>query len=422
MRQRSPLSKLLADYLALVCGGLLFLLSVAAAGGETIATCGKGWLERIDGQYVLHVKGSPYEMGYQHGALLKDHCRENMNYLLYEKGKEFLQLGPLTLSPRPLINGIVEIQRKHIPQKYFDEIAGLAAGAGLSEQDLLAGNFIPEMFHCSGFAVMNSATADGTLYHGRVLDYACDWRLQEHAVIVVAEPDGGIPFVNVTYAGFVGSVTGMNVRHVSIGEMGGRGLGQWDGVPMALLMREVLETANTLDEAIDVFKDNPRTCEYYYVIADGKTNRAVGMEATWKQLNVVKAGEFHPRLPHPVDDAVLLSADKRYDELVSRVKQQHGRLDATSSRQLMDRPVAMRSNLHNVLFAPRSTQFWVAHATPDGQPAAGQPYHEFQLTKLLERRPDATAVSIAFLPRATGNLETARSTKDGTSNENLQTK
>jgi hypothetical protein len=52
---------------------------------------------------------------------------------------------------------------------------------------------------------MNAATADGTLYHGRVLDYGVDLRLQEHAVLIVAEPTGGIPFVNVSYAGFIGS-------------------------------------------------------------------------------------------------------------------------------------------------------------------------------------------------------------------------
>ena len=79
---------------------------------------------------------------------------------------------------------------------------------------------------------MNSCTADGTLYHGRVLDYGVDLRLQDHAVLIVAEPEGGIPFVNVGYAGFIGSVTGMNARHVSIGEMGGGGLGHWDGVPL----------------------------------------------------------------------------------------------------------------------------------------------------------------------------------------------
>ena len=102
---------------------------------------------------------------------------------------------------------------------------------------------------------MNSATQDGTLYHGRVLDYAVDWQLQDHAVLIVCEPAGEIPFVNVSYAGFVGSVTGMNSRHVSIGEMGGGGQGHWDGMPMALLVREVLQTAGDLEAAIATMRD-----------------------------------------------------------------------------------------------------------------------------------------------------------------------
>ena len=48
------------------------ILSFAAtANCETIARCGEGWLEQIDGYPVLHLKGTPYEMGYQHGALLE---------------------------------------------------------------------------------------------------------------------------------------------------------------------------------------------------------------------------------------------------------------------------------------------------------------------------------------------------------------
>ncbi len=111
-------------------------------------------------------------------------------------------------------------------------------------EDIIVANFIPEMFHCSGFALSGSATKDGTLYHGRILDYGCDWRLQDHAVLTIAEPEGKIPFVNVTYAGFIGSVTGMNAERVSIGEMGGRGLGHWAGVPMAFLVRMALEEAD----------------------------------------------------------------------------------------------------------------------------------------------------------------------------------
>lgn len=369
--------------------GLFFAPCSVPVSAEVLGRSGQGWLESIDGYPVLHVKGSHYEMGRQHGELLREHVQKNLRHLLEVKGEETLvELGPLRIKPRQAIETIIKVQEPFVPKKYFEELRGLAEGAQVPLADVRAANFIPELFHCSGFALMNSATADGTLVHGRVLDYATDWGLQEHAVIVVAEPEGGIPFVNVTYAGFLGSVTGMNSRHVSIGEMGGGGLGHWEGVPMSWLVREVLERAGTLDEAIAIFRDQPRTCQYFYVIADGKDNRAVGMEASWNKFELIQPGEPHPLLPSPSPDTVLMSADQRYQELARRVRENHGRFDTASALRLMDRPVAMKSNLHNVLFQPASTRFWVANASPDGQPAAEQKYHPFQLTDLLNRRPD----------------------------------
>lgn len=378
------------------------LLLAASVQAETIARCGDGWLERIDGYPVLHLKGTPYEMGYQHGVLMKESIHQNLHNIIEVKGNTKIKVGPLKIKPRVAIDLIAAFQRPFVPEKYLKEMEGVAAGAGAPLADIVAANFIPELFHCSGFAVMNSATQEGTLYHGRVLDYSVDWGLQEHAVIVVAEPEGGIPFVNVTYAGFIGSVTGMNAESVSIGEMGGGGLGHWQGVPMALLIREALEQGDTLQSAIDVFKNNKRTCQYFYVLADGKTNEAVGMEASWNVFTLIHPGETHPRLPTPVEDTVLLSAGKRYDELVRRAKNGHGQLDAESALRLMDCPVAMKSNLHNVLFEPRSTRFWVANASRDQKPAADQKYYAFQLSELLARKPDASAPEIP-LPKTAAN-------------------
>lgn len=385
-----------------LCSGWLGGIPVRAEGpvavladgpkiSKTIARCGEGWLETIDGYPVLHLKGTPYEMGYQHGALLRENVRANMNNIIHVEGSRTFDFGLIKLQPKQAIESIVTIQREYVPAKYLEELRGLADGAGLKAREVTVANFIPELFHCSGFAVMNSATKDGTLYHGRVLDYAIDWKLQEHVVVIVAEPTGGIPFVNVTYAGFIGSVTGMNAEHVSIGEMGGRGLGQWAGVPMAFLVREALERGHDLDQAISVFRDNPRTCQYYYVVADGKTNRAVGMEASAGVFQLIEPGVSHPLLPTAVKDAVLLSAGDRYHELVKRAQAGHGRFDHKSALDLMCRPVAMKSNLHNVLFEPKSTKLWVANATPDKKPAAEQPYHEFQLSELLTRKPAAGA-------------------------------
>ena len=72
----------------------LFLFAILAAcqapGAETktLARCGAGFLEDNNGYRVLHLKGTPYEMGYQQGALLRDDIRENVHYLFDVKGKE----------------------------------------------------------------------------------------------------------------------------------------------------------------------------------------------------------------------------------------------------------------------------------------------------------------------------------------------
>ncbi|MCD6339830.1 MAG: hypothetical protein J7M29_10685, partial [Verrucomicrobia bacterium] len=113
----------------------LALWPVQEALGETIARCGRGWLERVEGRLVLHVKGSPYEMGYQHGALLKEHVRSNLNYLLHVKGDTALvQLGPLKLKPAAAVRMIVGIQERYVPKKYLKELEGLARAAGESLQ------------------------------------------------------------------------------------------------------------------------------------------------------------------------------------------------------------------------------------------------------------------------------------------------
>jgi isopenicillin-N N-acyltransferase like protein len=177
-------------------------------------------------------------------------------------------------------------------------------------------------------------------------------------------------------------------------------MGHWDGVPMAFLVRMVLEEADTLERAIEVFRDHKRTCEYYFVIADGETGKAVGMEASWNTFGVINMGESHPRLPHAFKDTVLLSAGDRYEELSKRVARGIGKFDTESARHLMDRPVAMKSNLHSVLFETTTTRFWVANASKDGKPAAEQPYHEFALRELLKHQADPSAPALAAPPAA----------------------
>ena len=338
----------------------------------------------VDGQRVVLLAGTPEEIGRAHGQLLAEEAVLCVDSTVYLTGLAYtLDRG------RWFLDDLRDAWRRlapHIPEAHRAEMDALADAIGLDRETVRIANVFPELFHCSGFAVFGSATADGKLYHGRVLDYMTEIGLQDCAAVFVVAPEGKRRFVNVGYAGFVGSVSGMNEAGISLGEMGGRGEGNWDGAPMATLMRRALEECGTLDAVLALWRGSPRTCEYYYVVAEGKIPDAVGVAATPERFEVIRAGEDHPELGPGIPDAVVLSAGGRLTELRRRVTERHGRIDAETGRWLMSRPVAMRSNLHDVLFVPADLVLWVAQAGRD-RPAAEMPYARLDVADLIRRLP-----------------------------------
>ncbi|MBC7964993.1 MAG: peptidase C45 acyl-coenzyme A:6-aminopenicillanic acid acyl-transferase [Fuerstia sp.] len=342
---------------------------------------GNGSLTWIDGQRVATLWGTPEEIGTAHGKLLPEESRRCIESVLYSFGmvntvrtgrwfRHDLEAAYARLSP-------------YIPERHKRETQALAVSLGMEPEIVQVLNVFPELFHCSGFAVFGTATKDGKLYHGRVLDYMTTIGLQDSATTFIVRAEGQIPFANVGYAGFIGSVSGMNAEGISLGEMGGRGEGQWDGAPMATLMRRAMEECDSLQEVQDLWTNSPRTCEYYYVFADGKTNEAVGVAATPESIEFIKPGQTHERLGEGIKDAIVLSAGSRLEELRRRVTDKHGQIDSEVGQWLMSRPVAMSSNLHNVLFVPADGVLYVANASHN-KPAAEMPYVKIDLKKMLD--------------------------------------
>lgn len=346
-----------------------------------------GELRWVEGQRVVLLSGTPEEIGEAHGMLLKQEANRCIDSVLYAFGT-----AQTILTGRWFQDDLEAAYAKlapHIPERHKVETRALAASLDIHANLIEVLNVFPELFHCSGFAVFGKATKDGKLYHGRVLDYMTTIGLQDAATTFVVAPTGRIPFANVGYAGFIGSVSGMNVEKISLGEMGGRGEGQWDGVPMATLMRRALEECSSLEQVKQLWINSPRTCEYYYVFADGEDRSAVGVSATPEKLQFVAPGEAHELLGDGIEDAVVLSAGSRLEELRNRVKSGYGRIDQEAAQGLMCRPVAMNSNLHNVLFVPEDRVFYVANADHQ-HPAAERPYVKLNLVELLKQMPAAS--------------------------------
>ncbi len=196
------------------------------------------------------------------------------------------------------IAAIFAAQRPNIPERYIEEMQGLADALHMDAQTVFAANSIPEFFHCSGFALLGEITQPGTLLHGRVLDYGVDWKLQDHAGARRRPARRTDPVRKRDLCRLYRLGLGDEQRQVSIGEMGGSGQGKWAGSPMAFLVRRVLEEAHTLDEAIQIFKTSKRTCEYYYVVADAKSNSAVGLEGSADRFTVVAPVNLIPNCQH----------------------------------------------------------------------------------------------------------------------------
>ncbi|MEY3174698.1 MAG: hypothetical protein RLZZ436_2612 [Planctomycetota bacterium] len=347
---------------------------------QTERTHEHGKLQWIDGQRVVTLRGTPEQLGMAHGMLLPDESRRCMESVLYSFGTaHVIRTG--RWFRHDLLDAFARLA-PHIPERHRRETRSLAAALNMDAETVEVLNVFPELFHCSGFAVFGSATVDGKLYHGRVLDYMTTIGLQDACTTFIVRPEGFIPFANVGYAAFIGSVSGMNAEQISLGEMGGRGEGLWDGAPMATLMRRALEECDSLAEVQELWRTSPRTCEYYYVFADGETNDAVGVAATPESIEFIKPGQSHERLGEGIRDTVVLSAGSRLTELRKRVQDNHGKLDTQLGQWLMSRPVAMESNLHNVLFVPADGVLYVANAS-HSKPAAEMPYVRIDLTRLL---------------------------------------
>ena len=269
----------------------------------------------------------------------------------------------------------------HTPKRFVRECDAMSRAAGISIRDGRTANFFPELFHRSGVAVRGAASKNGDVIHARVLDYMRDIHLQKHAAIQLWMPEGRNAWLSLGYAGFIGTVTCMNEKGLAIGEMGGRGEGDWDGIPMNFLLRDIMERAATVRGALEIMEAAPRTCEYYYVLSDRGRDMA-GVYATPEELVVLKPGQQHPDLPCVPEDTVMVSGGSRAEALSDRLQEHHGRIDVATMIGIIKRPVAMSSNLHNAVFRPETLDMWCADAGMK-TPACDEPYAQINLGDLI---------------------------------------
>jgi len=233
--------------------------------------------------------------------------------------------------------------------------------------------------------------------------------------VFVVRPRGKHAFINVGWAGFIGVLSGINERTISIGQIGAETTeATFRGEPMVFLMRRVLEEADDLDEATALIVGARRTVGVNYVVADANARRAVAIETTRQYARVFQAddpAEHEVAYARPMTDAVFRADtamdptirdeqlashgdpkrpgledprgssayDVRYLGQAAGLSAHVGTLDGAIAQGIAN-TIAPSSNVQSVVFA--WPDLWVANAQGT-IPAARTPYHRLDAQQLL---------------------------------------
>jgi hypothetical protein len=400
------------------------LLLIALNGCQTTpanraALLSRAHLTEDEGLPVLFLSGTPYELGYQCGVLLRDRIRDH-----YTSAFRFMETLPkFRMFTRWQVNwkldSIWNDLQSHVPREYLEEMQGLSDGSGVSLADIHRAHAIPDAFptQCSVGAFWGSATVGGRFYQIRNLDWSRSLGVHRYPCIFVVSPQGKYRFINVGFIGFIGALSGMNQRGICIGQVGSRSVDEThDGVPFIFLLRRILEEADGTTSAAQIVRGSPRTVGINYVIGSALEKRAVALETTARHF-----AEFHDADPAeavspfavPLTNAVFRSDtafdpgirklqtcsngdpkqkqvsdphgssayDRRYLLQARMAEQQYGRI-GTNEVFALAKKIAMKSNIQSVVYA--YPELWVAYAKGDAR-AVDCDYHHFNLEQLLAK-------------------------------------
>jgi isopenicillin-N N-acyltransferase-like protein len=344
----------------------------------TVSTLGQG----KDAVKLLHVWGSPREMGYAHGKLLKNEIADFYSKII---GAMSTGMGV----PVTALDDAWAQMEPFVPKQYLEEMEGLAEGAGVELQTVKRAHAIPDLseMDCTFFAAWGDFTKDGHLIQLRALDYATEAHIQDNPAIVVYHPADGPAYVNVGWCGFIGMVTGMNARKICMSEIGDdfdKDKQTLKGEPMPFVMRDVISRAEVLDQGVAIVQNAKRTSSFLYLIGDGKVPNAKALKTGPATFEVYD----QTSIPYgALGNAVWMSmgADSDWNQKIrTALEGLKGNLTVDSAMKDVTSK-CKTGDLHTVYFDATDLKLWVANADVDASPAYDQGFVTFDFGAATER-------------------------------------
>jgi predicted choloylglycine hydrolase len=387
---------------------------------------GKGYMEIMGPMVFMHLKGSPYEIGLQHGTLLAHLYPEDS---LLKMKDELNPLNAQVSGLERLVQGFKKFYfqhkmahwiRRNIPEDLLQElkgiVSGVSGGADTDPMDVMMGNVSQDLgmaFGCTSIVAFGEATASGALYHARNLDNLSmvDWA--QYGYVVVYEPDQGHPFITHIYPVYAGTMQAMNNQGITVSmnySLVDQADNSLDGMAMVFLMRQIVQYASSLDEAVEIVLGTPRTFGMNIVISDSKIPDAVVLEVDANRYAIRRANEgllfaanrYNTEYMRQFQASGWLSSARREERLGQFFFDNYGDISVESMAELLrDRGkpgsapyeglldgINNAGSMLSCVFSPDEQMMWIS--IPDeGRGSPDAEFYAFSLARALEGKEPA---------------------------------
>jgi hypothetical protein len=253
---------------------------------------GKAYTTRRAGLREVYLEGTPEEIGTAHARLLREGMIDDEG----EVWSDFSRFVPIAAA-RALMMDMGRVRYRNVDGNFpEDRKREVAAEAAAFQPDPFDGHlptyhrlvFLHALYDialsfehspligCSAFVLGPGATEDGHTLLGRAFDFEAGDEFDRDKAVFFVRDGAAIPFASVAWPGLVGVLSGMNAEGVAVVVNGARGKEpRTEGEPVVFALRDVLERAHDVDEAVAILRSQPVMVSHLVLVADAKGKSAV---------------------------------------------------------------------------------------------------------------------------------------------------
>ncbi len=241
----------------------------------------------------VRAEGEPFELGRAHGAARADALRAFVGDGLCRLDRLRQPAVPLA-ALRPVIRAHGEVISSATPD-LAEEVRGLAAGAGLTDEEALLLQLRREVLGYRRIRPAGDCTTYAWLGDDPALAQTVDLNGGLDDQIAVLDLGSSRRSLVLSFAGLLGYL-GVNSDGLAVGLNLVLGGGWRAGVPPYLAIRHLLDTAHDVDEAIAVLRGLPLASSRSVMLCDPE--RAAYVEVLEGEHRVVRGTASTPWLAH----------------------------------------------------------------------------------------------------------------------------